>query len=211
MDLVHQAVPDSPFDPLVEGRQHPLGPDRRFDPSPSGQDLSGASSPFGHCFQFVFLRVGHRVSTSLRPFAPPALPGFFATMDALTPGRPALRILIRDSEHRLDCRPGLPAFCHRAFRSFRLQPPLVAPGHVFWGFLRRAYRTTSPWPPFLRGRASFGLRHCFAGSPRQSAESSSLALRTDRSPPVALHPASRRRSYHRLRDTRIPRRGLSPC
>jgi len=96
-------------------------------------------------------------------------------MDALTPGRPALRFF--EHEHRLVCRPGLPVLCHRTFRSFRLQPPTVAPGH-FWGFLCRAYRTTSPWPPFSRGHASIGLRHSLAGSPRQSAESSLLALRT---------------------------------
>jgi len=43
------------------------------------------------------------------------------------------------------------------------------------------------------------------------AESSSLVLRTNRSPPVALHPASRRRSYHWLRDARASRQGLPPC
>ena len=49
------------------------------------------------------------------------------------------------------------------------------------------------------------------GSPRRPAESSSLALRTNRSPPVALHPASRRRSDLQLRDARASRQGLSPC
>jgi hypothetical protein len=42
------------------------------------------------------------------------------------------------------------------------------------------------------------LRHECAGSPNGKAESSSLALRTGRSPPVAPHPASRRRSYLQL-------------
>src|SRR5262249_28106896 len=50
-----------------------------------------------------------------------------------------------------------------------------------------------------------------AGSPRRSAESSSLALRTDRSPPVAPHPASRRRGYLWLQGTRLPWQGLPPC
>src|ERR1700734_640487 len=45
----------------------------------------------------------------------------------------------------------------------------------------------------------FGLRHLLAGSPPHPAESSSLALRTGHSPPVALHLASRRRSYFQLR------------
>src|SRR5208337_4902405 len=80
-----------------------------------------------------------------------------------------------------------------------------------WGFLRWAYRTTLPWSPFSRVQASIGLRHYLAGSPRRPAESRSLALRTNRSPPVALHPASRRRSYHWLRDARASRQGLPPC
>lgn len=124
MDLIHQAVPDPSCDPLIEGRQHPLGPDRRFDPSPSEDGLSGASSPFGHCLQGEFLRVGHRGSTSLHPFAPPALPGFPATMGALTPGRTALRLT---HELRLENRPGLPVLCHRTFRTFRLQSPTAVP------------------------------------------------------------------------------------
>src|ERR1700722_9291112 len=48
-------------------------------------------------------------------------------MGALTPGRSALRILIRDNERRLWRRPGLPVSCHRTVRSFRLQPPVVVP------------------------------------------------------------------------------------
>jgi len=141
--------------------------------------------------------------------APPELPGLLATMGALTPGRPALR-LPREHEHRLWRRPGLHASCHRTFRSFRLQPPAVAPT-CLWGFLRWAYRTMLPWSPFSRVQASIGLRLYLAGSPRRPAESRSLALRTNRSPPVALHPASRRRSYLWLRSARAPRQGLSPC
>src|SRR5258705_13491332 len=90
-------------------------------------------SPCEHCHRLGFRGFGHRESTFLHPFAPPALPGFRATMGALTPGRPALRILIRDNEHRLWRRPGLPASRHRTVRSFRLQPPTVAPTR-FWGF-----------------------------------------------------------------------------
>src|SRR5690606_8950272 len=40
-----------------------------------------------------------------------------------------------------------------------------------------------------------GLRRRTAGSPVSPAESSSLTLRTGRSPPVASHPLSPRRSY----------------
>ena len=52
------------------------------------------------------MRFGHRESISLHPFAPPALPGFNATMGALTPERPALRLC--EHEHRLCYRSGLP-------------------------------------------------------------------------------------------------------
>ena len=51
---------------------------------------------------------------------------------------------------------------------------------------------------------AFGLRHLPAGSSRSQAESSSLALRTNRSPRVAPHPASRRRSYLRVREAKPP-------
>ena len=195
------------FVPRFEGRQQPCCPLQRFDPERRGLGPSDVDSPCGHYHRFVVRCHELHVSTFLHPFAPPELPGFFATMGALTPGRAALRLGCLVTGFEL--RPGIPAFCHRIFRSFCLQPPSVAPT-PFWGFLRRAYRTTGLWSP-LRGHASLGLRRCPAGSPRRPAESSSLALRTDRSPPVALHPASRRRSYHRLRDTRIPRQGLSPC
>jgi hypothetical protein len=169
--------------------------------------LSGGISLVG-TFTGCVHDLGRCISTSLHPFAPPELPGFFATMGALTPAR-RLFVSLSGTMNSARYRAGLPVSCHRTFRSFRLQPPTVAPTY-FWGFLRRAYRTTFPWPPFW-GRASIGLRHWLAGSPRQSAESSSLALRTNRSPPVALHPASRRRSYRQLRSARTPRQGLAPC
>ena len=195
--------------PDYQGRQQPLWLPQRFAMARVfARVLSGWASLVSNrpglvrCF-------GHHVSTSLHPFAPPALPGFFATMGALTPGRPALRFP-KAHEHRLWRRPGIPAFCHRIFRSFRLQPPTVVPTRL-WGFLCQAYRTTLLWPPLMRGHASIGLRHYLGSSPRRPAESSSLALRTNRSPPVALHPASRRRSYLRLRSARTLRRGLSPC
>src|SRR5271157_1401175 len=160
MNLVDQTEPLASFDPLFEGCQHPHCPNQWFDPAPTAQDLSGTSSLFRHCLRLFFRRFGHCVSTFLRPLAPPELPGLLATMGALTPGRPALR-LPREHEHRLWRRPGLHASCHRTFRSFRLQPPAVVPTRL-WVFLRWAYRTTLPWSPFSRVQASFGLRHYLA-------------------------------------------------
>ncbi|MCY2969658.1 MAG: hypothetical protein NTZ30_03195, partial [Planctomycetota bacterium] len=63
--------------------------------------------------------------------------------------------------------------------------------------------------PLLRSLASFGLRHWTEGSPRSRTESSSLALRTNLSPWVALHLASLRRSYPQLHQAKPPSDGDS--
>src|SRR5271170_5626908 len=56
-----------------------------------------------------------------------------------------------------------------------------------------------------------GVRHLSADSPVHPAESSSLVLRTEPSPPVALHLASRPRSYFWLRaGERLPGEDLHP-
>jgi hypothetical protein len=170
--------------------------------------LSGGVSLEGTVTGFV-RGLGHCISTFLHPFAPPALPGFFATMSALTPAR-RLFVSLSGTMNSAWNRAGLPASCHRAFRSFRLQPPVVVPAR-FWGLLRRAYRATHARPP-LRGQCVIlGFAIHSQARHRRPAESSSLALRTNRSPPVALHPASRRRSYLRLRSARTLRQRLSPC
>ncbi len=94
--------------------------------------------------------------TSLHPFAPPALPGFVAIMGALTPGRSALRILIRDNELRPYLRPGLPVLRHQTFRPFRLQPPVVA-SRFRSGFDLELTAWSGRPHPFLGTRASLGL------------------------------------------------------
>ena len=97
VDLVHQPEPLPSLHPLFEGGQHAVRPNRRFGPRPPRAYLSVGSSPRTikpsrrHSDRCGVRRSGHRASTSLRPFAPPALPGFRATMDALTPVWPALR------------------------------------------------------------------------------------------------------------------------
>jgi hypothetical protein len=48
-------------------------------------DFSDLLSRCRHCRQWNFTWLGHFASLFLRPFAPPELPGFVATMDALTP------------------------------------------------------------------------------------------------------------------------------
>ena len=54
------------------------------------------------------------------------------------------------------------------------------------------------------------LRHSLAGSPNTRGRNGFVILRTGRSPPVALHPASRRRSYSRLQAVAQTWRGLPP-
>ena len=180
--------PYAPFHPSFEDRQHTFCPDTGFDPILL--DLSGLLSPFGHCRRLFVPIPEHRASTFLRPLAPQTLPRFVATMDALTPAGPALRLSDTEHEHR-PCYPtGLPASRARPLRPFRPQPPdrprrrfLTLPLSAT-GFRYHPYRS--------------GLRHSLAGSPVGPAVSGSLWLRTSRSPPVALHPASRRRSYSQL-------------
>jgi hypothetical protein len=223
---VHRPLPDdqgiAPWVvPHFVGRQQPCRPLRRFDPRHVGVGLSGASSPYGYgqSHRGFFRRLELHVSTFLHPFAPPELPGFDATMGALTPVRrffaSTLRLApwIRSPSRTMNAawtRTGLPVSCHQTVGSFRLQPPVVVPER-FWGFLLPGLPYHgSRGRPLPRTIASIGLRLSLAGSPRRPAESSSLALRTDRSPRVALHPASRRCSYLWLRSARTLRQGLTP-
>lgn len=123
-------------------------------------------------------------SIFLEPFAPPELPGFNATMVPLTPDRisPPVRSL---------------CFMNQTVRTFRLQPPPVARDTMSLCFMSRSSQRPKPCSSVFMAHR---LRHYPAGSPRQQAESSSLAFRTIRSPSDALHPASRRRSFGRLQD-----------
>ncbi len=183
------------FDPLFEGRQHPLCPNPRFDPVPSARGLSGTCSPFGHCHRWGFRRLVHRVSTFLRPLARPALPGFLATMDALTPTRGLFGSFMNTTWSRA----GLPVSCiWPSDHSVSNHPagPVIA--------LTR-YPSASRISGSLRSR----LRQYPAGSPPGKAESSLLALRTGRSPPVASHLLFRVRSYHWLQaGERVPEEDL---
>ena len=150
-----------------------MQPERRGPSEPSHVCLAqsvGLSrcrhSRYGWC-----LPVRHVPSTFLRPFALRALPRFVARMDALTPERPVLCVLIRDNERRTCLRSGLLASCFQPSdrsASNHLSPP-PGFGLVSSRSLPRSLSTAS-----LSGTtASLGLRHFLAGSPRQPAESSS--------------------------------------
>ena len=133
------------------------------------------------------------VSTFLHPFAPRALPRFLATMGVLTPGR-------------LSSPPRSPCF---ACRTFLTVPPPTTPCLAVTAFARypsarrlsrlRRWRRRVKASPFVSRLAGTHGRIGF------------VILRTGRSPPVALHLASRRCSYSRLRaGKRFARWGLSP-
>ena len=100
------------FHPSHEGRLHAFRPHLRFGsrhPYRGGASLSRLFIPSGNYRGFCFLGRFHHAFTFLGPFAPPALPGFTATMDPLTPSR--LSSPLRDLHLR-----------HAPFRSFRLHP-----------------------------------------------------------------------------------------
>ena len=135
-------------------------------------------------------------STFLRPFAPPELPGFVATMDSLTPERPVLRAHRRTVNAVLN-RPGLLAsWIKPSDHSVSNHPPSpLEPGLVSVQSLPR--ESTLWWVAPRRAQASWASP---IGS-RLAATTGRIEfviLRTGRSPRVAPHPASRRRSYVRL-------------
>ena len=199
---VQQPLPGSPQGdpraaPRGEGRQQSCRPLRRFEPRHVCAGRSGVVSLYARYGQSVrecFRRLELHVSTFLHPFAPPELPGFDATMGALTPAR-RLFVSLSGTMNSAWTRAGLSASCawpsdHSA--SNHPTDPMTA-------------FTRYPSASWASGLPRSGLRLECAGSPNGMAESSSLALRTGHSPPVAPHPASRRRSYHRLQaGERVP-------
>ena len=94
---------------------------------------------------------------------------------------------------------GLPASRHMSFET--IPPPIT----------RRPPSPLSHATPQLDGSPLSGsrLRHWLAGSPDTSGRIEFVILRTGLSPPVAPHPASRRRSYLRLQaGERMPEEDL---
>ena len=132
-------------------------------------------------------------STSLPPLAPSPLRDFIATMEALTPVRPALRSL---HEHRLLGGEQV-SLIHVS--DLPTPPSPTTPQALDTDFARyRSSRRVS----HSRGSR---LHLSYAGSPTLTGRIEFVILRMDRSPPVAPHPASRRRSYSWLQaGERIP-------
>ncbi len=80
----------------------------------------------------------------------------------------------------------------------------ASPRHVT---CRRVGPRSHPHGPSPNGNSV--LRPSLAGSPRHAGRIEFLIVRTGRSPPVALHPVSRRRSYVRLRVNVYPERAFT--
>jgi hypothetical protein len=159
-------------------------------PGVSGGSLPGLALRHSEVVTFGTYRAV--VSIFLHPFAPRALPHFIATMSALTPaGR---------CKHRLKNRQVSLLTCAKR----PTIPPSTTPGRPgvpVWFCspgLPRAVAPRSDAPPLLGCCVTWA-------SPLASRLATAtgrirfVVLRTSRSPPVALHLASRRRSYFRLR------------
>jgi hypothetical protein len=117
--------PLASFHPLLEGRQHALGPDRRFDPCPSAMDVSALHSPRRHCRRSFFRRsVLHAFHLPARPSLHARYRRFPATMGALTPAPTFAALRLSTSMNTALCPSRRsPCFTHTAFGPFRLHPP----------------------------------------------------------------------------------------
>jgi hypothetical protein len=168
---------------------------------------AGASlllSPCGHSQECGFISFNLHVSTFLHPFAPQALPCFFATMGALTPDRGALRTHSKGNE--LPTCPGQVSLLHTARPSMHsvskhLSRPAIAS-------LLPTQRDRLPSSLFSVPRS--GLRLESAGSSLRTAESSSssygLHVRL-RLLPTPSHSDAVTFGY---RERASPGRGLAP-
>src|SRR5208282_1186301 len=194
VDLVHQAEPLASHHSLFESRQHPFRPDLGFDPGPSSPNLSGGASPFSrHCVREL-LRLFRHVSTflrSLRSMAVTPLLRYYGRCDSCPPGSSAL------FGHELRLLHGQVSLIHALGLPTIPSPTTgarsVSPRHV------TCQRIESRSLP--NGSSPYGnsrLRPSLATSPHDVGRIEFLIVRTGRSPPVALHPVSRRRSYLRL-------------
>src|SRR5262245_1160691 len=188
VDLVYQAVPFAASDSVrFQSGQHPWRPDTGFDPLPwRGVGVSARVSHLGQWEQCCLPNVYFHVSTflcSLRSAPVTELHRYYGHSDSCAAGssrtKPmnscfdSAQVSLLNAHHLPD---------HSA-----VNHPLP-PGHRF-----------NTLPLSVTGFRSLsersGLHLCTAGSSRTAGRITFVILRTDRSPPVAPHPVSRRRSY----------------
>jgi hypothetical protein len=120
--------------------------------------------------------------TFLPPLAPRPLPRFNATMEALT----SVRV---SPTYRSPC------FTYSTFRTIPPPTTLWTPAVALSPYpsAQQASHTGTRATQCLPRHGS-GFRHRLAGSSIAPGRNGFVILRTGRSPPAALHPASRRRS-----------------
>ena len=164
---------------------------QQMEHRPVGWTHSTPASPNGQSQRRGICRQGQPSSTFLRPFAPPELPGFTATMDALTPARrlfvPGLRHMNTVLTHAGLTVSWVWPSDHSA--SNHRYAPVVALAH--YPSARRASRNVVPLLVWISP-----LNRRLTGRPGRI--EFTLRLRTGRSPPGALHVASRQRGSDRL-------------
>jgi hypothetical protein len=145
-------------------------------------------SPFRHCRRLAFARDGLHPSTFLPALAPRALPRFPATMPALTPARPVLRLALQNERRPYNGQASLLHMTRASLRSAtnHLTRPIIAfllPAQRD-GLLMPGSPAARPWRTSLgstqtssRRRLQSGLRPFPAGSSLRPAESCSSSCR----------------------------------
>ena len=162
---------------------------------PQRAELSGLLDLAVNRSRCALRMTGSSASTSLPPFAPRPLRRFNTTMKALTPARVS-------HSYRSPC------FTHIAFRTIPSPTTWRPLSSLYTCYIVLSATDFLSLRPFADCFSGAGhrqnrsrLRHCIAGSPDTHGRNGFVILRTGRSPPVASHPASRRRSYPAPRGT----------
>ena len=176
------------FDPCFQGRQHSWCPHRTFHPRPAVVDFSVLFSPFGHYRRLGCCQFGHHESTflcSLRSTPVTELQRYYGHSDSCSAGSSRLlpMSLVCDAPRQVSLIHAQSRHDHSVSK------------HPTWHSHR--FHTLPISATASRTRRS-RLRHWLAGSPHTPGRIEFVILRTDRSPPAAPHPASRRRSCSRL-------------
>ena len=141
-------------------------------------------------------------STFLRPFAPPELPGFVATMNALTPERRYSR-----NRARVDrpVRSGLLVSCFRLSGHSVSNHPLSSSKFGLVS-LRDLPSNRIRHPTHPLGRVPHDVNWASPLASRLTTTTGRIefvSLRTNHSPPDAPHPVSRRRSFVRIQSSNL--------
>ena len=166
-------------------------------------EFSGSLGQAATRYRCVFRVTNCSSPTFLPSLAPHPLRRFIATMRALTPVRlsPTYRS---------------PCFTYSPFLTIPSPTTLCSPVVALYPLPCSQLDRSPISRPFAfsidsdHRQNGSRLRHFLAGSPEPPGRNGFVILRTGRSPPVALHPASRRRSYSRLQAVAYTWRGLSP-